>query len=288
MKMQTVFIIIIVLLFLVCLGSVIYNYNNIEVSEYEYKSEKVPQSFNGYKIVQLSDLHSYQFGEGNKNLIESIDKINPNIIVVTGDMVDNSVKEFTVCMELMKKLAQKYEVYYTIGNHEVAFVGEKYVKLINDLRSTGIHLLMNEKAEIYKDNEKINIYGMFYNAKYYLKYAKDYVSLDMLNSLIPERNNNEFNILLAHNPLDFKFLSQMNVDLIFSGHVHGGIVRLPGLGGLLSPTVSIFPQYTKGLYSLGESKMVVSAGLGLGTIPFRIYNTPNLVVTTLIKENIIH
>lgn len=285
MKMQTVLIIIIVLLFLVCFGSVIYNYNNIEVSEYDYKSEKVPQSFNGYKILQLSDLHSYQFGEDNKNLIEIIDKINPDIIVVTGDMVDNSDKKFTVCLELMKKLAQKYDVYYTFGNHEVAFVGEKYVNLVTDLKSTGINLLMNEKAEIYKGNEKINIYGMFYNAKYYLKFAKEYVNFDMLNSLIPERNNNEFNILLAHNPLDFKFLSQMNVDLIFSGHVHGGVVRLPFLGGLLSPTASLFPKYTKGVYSLGESKMVVSAGLGLGTIPFRIYNTPNLVVTTLITEN---
>lgn len=278
--------IVIVLLLLLVVLLRIYIDNEIpKVSNVEIKSPKLPEVFDGYKIVQLSDLHSKSFGNNNEMLIDMIDKESPNIIVMTGDMVTANEKDFTVFYSLVKELTKKYRVYYVYGNHE----GELSLKLKSEitafLKENGVIVLDNDYISIEKNNEKINLYGLCYTQKYYSYKGgkKHIITENYIKNKLGTIDKNKYNILLTHNPLFFDAYSGYGFDLTLSGHVHGGLIRLPFIGGILSPERKFFPQYSAGVYEKGNSKLVVSRGLSRGTKGFRLFNRPDVVSITLKK-----
>lgn len=282
--------------------------NSFEVVEQEISFSDLPSNFDGYKILQITDLHSMEFGKDNANLISAVDKLSPDIIFVTGDMFSasefkssdktynrNLDEENLVGFKLLKKLSEKYEIIYSVGNHEEGIdaifngyeadlrhrtVDNAYNRYINKLSNFGIKFMNNSSTTIYKGAQSINIYGLYYYSVN--KYAKkinpeDPSSLDFLKTV----DKDKFNILLSHDPDAAEILSDKDFDLIFSGHIHGGIIRLFDVG-LLDPARKLFPKYDKGLYEVKNTKLYVSTGLGNPKL-MRINNPPELNLITLKK-----
>jgi uncharacterized protein len=273
----------------------IYTQNNwIQIVQYTIASSKVPQGFDGYKILQLSDLHSKRFGKDNKALISRINKINPDIIVVTGDMINSLNDAGEVFLNLAEQLSGQYRIYHIVGNHEqIAQWKAKenksgwYGHYINELEKLGVVVLNDSKADIGRDGSKISLYGLevplpYYKAKDTPSYIgeKPYGSANVQKSL-GEPEPKSFNILLTHNPMYFSAYREWGADLVLAGHMHGGIIRIPFKGGLLSPERAFFPQYDAGRFTEGESTMIVNRGLGNDSISIRIFNRPELSVITL-------
>lgn len=248
----------------------------------------LPKSLSNYKILQLSDLHSKEFGKDNKYLISSIKEINPDLILVTGDMFtvsDISIdmnEEKLVPYQLLSKLATHYKIVYVSGNHEegkdIIYNGDDYStrdrsknnaynRYRNKLESKGVTFVENTSLQNY-DNF-INIYGVYFDS---MEKGEYYQSINL--------DKTKFNIMLCHDPKYFDTFANMGFDLVLSGHVHGGIIRIPLLGGLLSPDRKFFPEYDKSIYKINNSYMNVSAGLG-DSILKRVFNPPEINVIVL-------
>lgn len=263
--------------------------SKLEIATYIIENKKIPQEFDDYVIVQISDLHNKSFGKNNIYLINEIDKINPQVVLITGDIIDGENKNLQVSLNLLKDLTNKYKVYYITGNHEQKALIKKYKNLykeyfknLNDLPA--IHL-DNEKIQIKKGHSHINIYGLtipFKCYKYLFDKNKD-INLDenFLQENLPMINRQEYNILLAHTPFYFDEYANWGADLVLSGHVHGGIIRLPFVGGLLSPNRQFFPKYDLGEYKKHNSTMIVTKGLGGSKVLVRINCKPEIVKITL-------
>lgn len=244
-----------------------------------------------YRLVQpftailLSDLHNAVFGDGNERLLQAIRNEKPELIFVAGDMVTSGKGTQTApVVDLMNELTKQYYVYYVNGNHESRMrdLSEQYRDLYesysDQIRSFGVHLLENtgERVEIQK--MPLHIWGLELPWDCYRKFSYAPLTKHQIGDLLGDPDEDCFNILLAHHPLYFESYAAWGADLTLAGHLHGGIVRVPGLGGLISPQLRPFPRYDHGLYRLGERRMVVSAGLGSHTIPLRVNNPPELVV----------
>ena len=263
--------------------------SKLEIANYIIENKKIPYEFNDYVIVQISDLHNKSFGKNNIYLIEEIDKINPQLVVITGDLIDGENKNFKIALDLLKYLTNKYKVYYITGNHEQKALLKQYKELykdyfakLNDL--PGVHL-DNEKIQIRKGNNHINLYGLTIPFKCY-KYLLDDnkntdLDKDFLQKNLPQINRNEYNILLVHTPFYFDEYEKWGADLILAGHVHGGIIRLPFIGGLLSPNRHFFPKYDLGKYDKNDSTMIVTKGLGGSKVLVRVNCKPEIVKITL-------
>ena len=278
----------------VILGGVIfykYETDSLEITKYEIENEKIPKEFNNFKIVQISDLHNKSFGKGNKRLLEKIDSQNPDIVVITGDLVEGDNKNFDVALNLIDELLKKYKVYHIIGNHEQKSLIKKHKELyktyFDKLYKKNIVNLDNEKIRIKKDGKYINIYGLIIPLEYYPYFFKNYenknmkLEQDFINNKLGEINRDEYNILLAHTPFFFEDYEKYGVDLVLSGHVHGGIIRLPKVGGLLSPNREFFPKYDFGKYIKNNTTMLLSKGLGGSKVLIRFACKPEIVSITL-------
>lgn len=287
----------------------------LEVREFTIFSEKIDESFYGKKILQISDLHCKSFGDNNKQLIEEIDRQNPDVIFVTGDMIDGDNKDYNSVLYLLEYISNKYKVFYITGNHEHKALLKKYKKeyliYFNRLKKLNVNRLNNRKIVVdssfnvvkslpiitskhrhidgiedkinkNKEGHYINIYSLIlpFNTYRYLLSNRNVetVDYDYIVNKLGYLDSNEYNILLSHNPLYFDDYVKWRVDLIFSGHVHGGIIRLPFVGGILSPDRTFFPKYSSGKYSKNGTTMFVSRGLGGSAIGFRLYNKPELLV----------
>lgn len=256
----------------------------LKVTRYEIKSDKIPEEFNKFKIVHLSDFHSHKFiGRGNTRIIEKINNECPDIIVMTGDMVNKYDKKFDRFFDLAKVLSNKYKIYYIVGNHEQRLRKSDLYLILNKLKKLGIIVLNDEKINVEKKKSHINIQGIDLPLSFYKLRNKPSNVGEVINLLLKDCKKEEFNIILAHNPLYFEKYSKNNVDLILSGHVHGGMIRLPFVGGLLSPERKLFPKYSSGIYEINNKKMVVSRGLGHSKPIIRICNMPEILSITLRK-----
>ena len=264
------------------------------VQKNEIVSNKIDSNFDGYKILQLSDLHSREFGENNIKLINKIYKIDPDIIVCTGDMMNSTEDDGHVFINLVKKISKDYPVYYIDGNHEQLVeynnVGV-YDEFISSLKDLDVKVVKNTKIKLQKGSSYINMYGLnidlvYYSTKSALKESNIEYTEDNFSKTINKETfeNNKYNILLTHNPIYFEVYEKSGVDLILSGHVHGGIIRIPFKGGLLSPDQEWFPKYYHGLYTINDTNMIVSAGLGNDTVNFRIFNPFEMNLITLRSE----
>lgn len=258
--------------------------NWISISKEEIYINNLPQDFENFEILHLSDLHSKSFGDNNYNLVKKVNKIDPNIIVMTGDMMTNSPEDNgEVLLTLVRGLNGKYPIYYVTGEHEEGKYYEdenKYRKAGTKeayeerLESFGVLVLNDEKVQLNHKGNSINIYGL-----------KEKLGGSInIDSRLGKPSIEEVNILLAHTPNYFNQYADWGADLIFSGDTHGGMIRLPFIGGLLSSGGGFFPEYDGGVYQLGQSIMIVSRGLGNYPINLRVFNRPELMVTTLRSE----
>jgi predicted MPP superfamily phosphohydrolase len=235
------------------------------------------------KILHLSDLHNKVFQQNQKSLIRKIKKINPDIIVFTGDLIDKFKYDEKAAFTFIDMISDIAPIYYVTGNHESA--SGKFNILESKLKSKGIHVLRNENAIINRSGDNIVIAGI--DDPCFRKMPdNDHDKVFELNLKDSLKNapKNTFKILLAHHPEMFTLYSKYNFDVVFSGHAHGGQFRIPFAGGLYAPDQGYFPEYTSGKHSLNNSSMIVSRGLGNSVIPQRIFNMPEIVVLTLHKK----
>ena len=254
--------------------------NSITISEIVFKNDTIPESFKGYKILQISDLHNKEFGSKQSKILGKIEKINPDIIVITGDLIDSNNTNIDVAMELIDGVINIAPIYYVSGNHE-AWSGS-YNDLKSKLENSGVVVLDNKKTEFFNDRDSIDIIGLAdtsFIESDWLEYGGNSETKNLLNKLAEDSTN--FKILLSHRPELFDIYSNSNVNLVFSGHAHGGQFRLPFIGGLIAPDQGFFPKLTEGIHTSNNTSMIISRGLGNSIIPVRIFNRPELIVVKL-------
>lgn len=243
----------------------------------------LPHDFNGLSILQISDIHHRQFGGDNSKISNIASYLSPDLIFLTGDMVSRNETDFSSIGILCSRLSSIAPVYFVFGNHELDFSGKKREKYISTLQNAGVTILDNSKVTVYRNSSSIDIAGTALIKSIYrdenrrFKNLSTY-SLSQLNSDLGTRKR--CTLLLAHNPLIADTYAQWNADAVFSGHVHGGIIRLPFIGGLLSPERRFFPKYTKGVYHLNNTTVYVSGGVG----KVRLFNPAEVNFITLYSK----
>lgn len=261
-----------------------YNISSIETKIYNVENKKIPIEFDGYSIIQVSDLHSEVFGKNNRKLLKKIDDLKPDIVVITGDLIDGENNNYQVALDFMDELIKKYKVYYIIGNHEQKSLLKKYKsqyeKYFQTLYKKDFVFLDNKSVKIKRGESYINLYGLTVPYECYRYLFDDKQNIDLnkndIDNLLGKADTN-YNILLAHTPFYFDEYVKWGADLILSGHVHGGIIRIPFVGGLLSPNRKFFPKYDLGSYIKNKSEMIVSKGLGGSKVLIRVNCRPEIV-----------
>ncbi len=253
--------------------------NLISITEVKITSSKIPSSFKGYKILQISDLHNKKFGDNQDVLIQKIKSIDPDIIAITGDLIDSKSYDAEVSMQLIREMVKKYPVYFVTGNHE-QWSG-KYNSLEKELKKYGVNVLRNEHVGIRKGEQEINLLGIDDPEFGTGNRDEGNIIIDEIKKAKIEMQPDRYNVLLSHRPEFIKEYTNERLDLVLSGHAHGGQVRLPFIGGLVAPNQGVLPKYTAGLYVEQNTSMVVSRGLGNSIIPQRILNRPEIVVVQL-------
>lgn len=254
--------------------------NSISMTEIVFKNDRISEAFDGYKILQISDLHNKEFGSNQNRILSKIEKINPDSIVITGDLVDSNNTDVDTAMDLINGAITIAPVYYVSGNHE-AWSGS-YNDLKSRLESAGVVVLDNQKTEIFSDRDSIDLIGLSdpsFIGSDSLENGSHAETEKLLDALVEENTN--FKILLSHRPELFDLYSKSNLNLIFSGHAHGGQFRLPFIGGLIAPDQGFFPELTEGIHTKNNTSMIISRGLGNSVIPIRVFNRPELIVVTL-------
>jgi len=258
-----------------------YQNNAVVITRFLINNEKIPREFKGLKIIHLSDVHSKIFGKDNGKLIRMIEGENPDFIVITGDLIDRRHYNEEKSMVLIDGLKDIASIYFVTGNHE-AWSG-KFSSLEGKLEDRGVKVLRDQKEIIKKGKAQINIVGLddpAFNTEGYKESYKDMsIVEEKIDTLIEDTDG--FTILLSHRPEFFPLYSQKGIDLSFTGHAHGGQVIIPLLGGIIAPNQGFLPEYYRGFYEIGDSVMVVSAGLGNSIIPQRIFNRPEIVSVEL-------
>lgn len=259
----------------------IWQNNGISITEINYSNSKIPIDFNGFTIVQISDLHNKSFGKNQKRLLNKIKSTSPNIIVITGDLIDRRKYDLDTAMVFIEGAINIAPIYYVSGNHE-AWSGD-YENIKKVLLSEGVKVLDDSKLDLVIDKSKVQIIGLsdpdFFTSNY-----MEATSLTNLEKEIRTLSDDSiFQILLCHRPELFDIYVETNIDLIFTGHAHGGQFRIPYVGGLVAPDQGFFPEYTSGMHKKNKSSMVVNRGLGNSIIPIRIFNRPEIV--KLILQN---
>jgi hypothetical protein len=259
----------------------------IKITSYVIEDKKIPKEFDGFVIAHLTDLHNTSFGNNNEKLIDKVRKLSPDIIVVTGDMlVGHKNTDVTVAANVLNELTLVAPTYFSMGNHELRIsryldtYGSMWDSFLKQLLPE-VNLLFDEKTTVSRNDSHINLFGVTLNPKLYTRLKDIRMPKKHLSKRFGYCNNDEFNIFLAHNPEYFKDYAAWGADLTFAGHVHGGIVRIPFLGGVISPKLKLFPEYDKGLFEHSNKYMVLSGGLGNHTIKVRINNHPEIVKVTL-------
>lgn len=278
------------LLMIICLigiYEVYISYNKITVSDYNIKSNKINNSVN---LVTISDLHDNQLGENNEDLINEINSLSPDIILFVGDGVNSDSKDSKVVTSLMKQLCKNNKVFYSLGNTDIDYMEAGTSDLLKELEDIGVTVLDNEYKDINVNGNNIRIGGMYayaFGLNDNNDVDKDTMEDGVYNFLNEFQNTDNYKIMMAHRPDSFIFgnASEVwDVDLVVSGHNHGGQVVLPFFGGLYGGDQGWFPQYDKGLFDLNKIKILISSGLGSGKQKLPRFNNPPEVVNLKISN----
>ena len=273
-------VLIVSVLVILCLGIwTLWGNIALEVNEYEIVSDRIPEAFAGFRIAQVSDLHNKDFGEGYGQLLTLLSEINPDIIVVTGDLIDSRQTDLDIALEFAWQAGKIARVYYVSGNHEARV--PEYEDLKIGLVKAGVVILENQKVQITREGERITLMGIDDPS-----FQEDYLfgdSESVARQAIEDLQNESdgYTILLSHRPELFDLYVETEMDLVFSGHAHGGQFRLPFIGGLVAPNQGFFPKYDAGQFTEENTTMIVSRGVGNSIIPIRFNNRPEIVLVTL-------
>lgn len=247
----------------------------IVTTEIAYESEKVPASFEGFRVTQVTDLHDGQFGENQQKLVEKVRATNPDVIFITGDVIDSRRYNLERSLQAVRQFVDIAEVYYVIGNHEVAL--NKVTEIYETMTALGVHVLANDTVQLERAGDRLAIVGV-----------EDPLMgrsvPDMLDIALEGVADETLTLLLSHRPEQFDSYVAQEMDVVFTGHAHGGQIRLPFIGGLVAPMQGIFPKYTAGVFEEDETFMVISRGLGNSIFPFRLFNLPQIIVIELQGE----
>lgn len=271
---------------LLCLFVSLFDCNRFVTVRYEITSDKITKRC---KIVLLSDLHNKSYGKDHEKLIRKIDAISPDVILTSGDML-TAMQDvpYEKVLSLMRQLASRCQIYYGLGNHEQRLqrcpeqFGTVYDDYVNGLSECGVTLLVNENT--YLPEYNVAVCGSAIDKQYYQRFRKQPMAADYLPKILGRPREGACQILIAHTPQYFEEYAAWGADVVVSGHVHGGIMRLPVFGGVLSPNLTLFPKYDGGRFSCGKSVMILSRGLGTHTIPVRVFNPAELVVMELVPK----
>lgn len=251
----------------------------LELNAYTISSDRLPEAFDGYRIAHVSDLHNAEMGKANDKLLDILREAKPDIIAITGDLIDSRNTDIDIALQFTKDAVEIAPCYYVTGNHE-ARVSE-YAELKEGLIEQGVVVLDDERIELELSGETIALLGVNDPS-----FQTDYLFGDsetVMQSKLQEISDaeNEFTILLSHRPELFKVYADNNMDLALSGHAHGGQFRLPFVGGLVAPNQGLFPKYDAGLCTDENTNMIVSRGIGNSILPFRFNNRPEVILIEL-------
>lgn len=293
LKFNTIFLKILGTIGILILAlAIYYKYNEkaVDITSYNITNKKIPSEFDGFKIVELADFHSSGYKQTTDVIIEKVKKINPDIIVMAGDMVSWQVENIDELYKVVKELSKEFTIYYINGNHEQLaeiLSKKKYDEFISNIKKLGVTYLKDEYIKITKGNEFINLYELDIPLDdatgMYIK--SDELDSNYINETIQEADDSKFNILLAHTPLFIDQYSSWGADLVLSGHMHGGIVRIPFINkGIVSPEKVFFPKYDAGKFEVLDTTMIVNRGIGASSFELRVFNNPEISVITL-KSN---
>ena len=254
----------------------------LELNSYRIASNSLPKEFEGLRIAQVSDLHNAEMGKDNEKLISMLKDAAPDIIVITGDMIDSRNTKVDVALDFAEQAVKIAPCYYVTGNHEARV--DEYSDLKDGLLELGVIVLEDARAEIELSDKIITLIGVddpsFQTD--YLFGDDETIMKSKLNELTSEDDG--YTVLLSHRPELFDTYVESGVDLVFSGHAHGGQFRIPFVGGVVAPNQGVFPKYDAGIYSEGDTNMVVSRGVGNSIIPFRINNRPEVILIELTMQ----
>ncbi len=259
-----------------------------EVNKYTFISDRIRRETT---MAVLADLHNCEYGKENCRLFDEVAGISPDAVLIAGDLIEAGPQaDGRATMRFLKRLAGAFPVYYGVGNHEkkLFFRDDMLTQrdqLVRGLQAAGVRLIHNKGYEL--EGIGIIITGLDLPHEYYTRVTHRTITPEVLEELLGVRRNGFYHILIAHDPLHFPEYVPWGADLILSGHVHGGIIRIPGIGGLVSPEYRLFPKYDAGLYRSGRTQMLVSRGLGSHTVNFRLNNRPELLVLKLKPETMV-
>ena len=254
----------------------------LELNTYTISSSKLPQSFDGYRIAHVSDLHNTEMGKDNEKLLAMLRDADPDMIAITGDLIDSRNTDIEVALQFVREAVKIAPCYYVTGNHE-ARVNE-YGELKAGMEVAGVTVLEDVRTEIGMEGETITLIGVNDPS-----YQTDYLFGDsetVMNTKLEDLHTGHdgFTILLSHRPELFDTYADQDIDVILSGHAHGGQFRLPFIGGLVAPNQGLFPENDAGIYTEGNTNMLVSRGVGNSILPFRINNRPEVILIELQVE----
>ena len=267
-------ILILILIIIILIPFCLYQNKHLVITTYTYESEKLGEDLDGYRIVQISDLHNATFGKGNKKLLKTIRSCSPDIIVITGDLVDSNHTNVERAVAFVKEAVKIAPVYYVTGNHEYWLDPSENEQMMQGILAAGAYDLDDEAVRIEKGDSSFLLVGL----------DDQHLSDETLKNLLQEQKN-ELSIVLAHEPQYLQNYANAEADLVLTGHAHGGQIRLPFVGGIVAPDQGFLPEYTSGQYNSADTEMIVSRGLGNSIIPVRLFNYPEVVCVELRCKN---
>ncbi len=282
-----IYVIVALIIFIVfCIVVIACDSNRFVVREYAVSSDKIKEDCT---LMFLSDLHGKKYGKNNEKLKKAIDSLNPDCILIGGDMMTAYPGEdYDVSLDLTANIVQKYKYVYAEGNHEFRarinpeFYHDLDKRYRDDLAKENARISVNESEEISGD---IKVFSLSIDKEYYRRFKIYPMDEGYIESKVGKPDGERFSVLLAHNPDYYEKYCAWGADLILAGHVHGGVIRIPGYRGIISPMCKLFPKYDGGKFTKGGSTMIVSRGLGMHTIPFRMFNPAEIVVIKLSPKN---
>ncbi len=253
---------------------------------YPVVSHRIPAGFDGARLAVLADLHNCRVGGDNRVLLAAVRESRPDWILLAGDMITDGIH--AVCCDealcVLQALAEIAPVCYALGNHESRWQEtdpEGFAAYRREAEESGILFLDNTSTFLRRKGDCLRVTGLSLPRRFFSKRKRVTATPQDIRDLVGKADSSHYQILLAHTPAFAKAYSQWGADLSLAGHYHGGVVRLPGLGGVISTGFRLFPRYDRGQYRLGTGELIVSAGLGSHTIPIRVNNPPELVILEL-------
>lgn len=261
-------------------GWILWANTALVTTTYTVTSEKIPAAFHGFRIAQVSDLHNAEMGEGNADLLALLREAQPDIIVITGDLIDSRRTDVDVALDFAEDALEIAPCYFVLGNHEARAPESRRV-LVKGLKALGVTVLQNSRIELQRDGESLVLMGVD-DPSHYREDAShtDAQTLSLRISQMQQEQDG-YTILLSHRPELFEVYASLGIDLTLAGHAHGGQFRLPFVGGVVAPNQGLFPQYDAGLFRKDSTSMIVSRGIGNSAFPIRVGNRPELVLIEL-------